>query len=760
MDKKQVRGLWGALEAEQEGIEWEFEAPSSEFVPGMGLGATKEATRWAYIGYCVHQKAIIDRQLSRPRGRPRKSSIESVDAFRAFSLWKVANSFFANRRNEVTILELIQFASNVEATLDVPLRERAFPPSGVLEDTGIFDLPEVGVIGSKLRHFNQEAADMGGMLETLKGMVVFDRLEQLKRASATGASGLGQVTEKEIDLLGAQLGALSQTMSKERIEATLDTVESVFGKLSPEAQAYLTGQSEALPTGGTQSGADASGMGFSTMEVSDLNGVDIDTLTPAQQEALSRRYGDLAERGEGFVEGAAIGGLTGGGAATALTAAPAVSGFIARRSGKPTSQAQARILQALNPEGVAKLDDLGPDGMLIDALGERGRALGRAAANASPEARETLETASRARMAGQSDRLTDSLLQASRMKEPQSTSEMIQGVRNKARPSINAAYDEARSLGQDIDMSAFDDLFQTDMGQKALQEGQRLARDRMVAEGITGEPSTLAILDEAKKALDDMARPSLGQGPNNQQSIAGMLSRSLRQRIDDLMPEYGGARELAASAKRRENAVTIGAEGAKPRVPADYARRAEKATMAHPDEVAQGYAGAKIDALQNRRDTPGAVDTLFGPRRQQDAMQAALGPEGAATVQSQIGRERTFADTHRALTGNSSTARQLIEQSLLGGLGGGAGLATTGDLHGAGAGAAAMLAARHGGGALARRATAAREARVAPVIADMLTKAGLPTQLRQAAAQAPNKVREIITRALMLGMAEPQLKPE
>ncbi|MEO1108747.1 MAG: hypothetical protein AAFX90_12565 [Pseudomonadota bacterium] len=470
--------------------------------------------------------------------------------------------------------------------------------------------------------------------------------------------------------------------------------------------------------------------------------------------------GDLAERGKGFVEGAAISGLTGGGAATALTAVPAVSGFIARRSGKPISQAQARILQALNPEGVAKLDDLGPDGMLIDALGERGRALGRAAANASPEARETLETATRSRMAGQSDRLTDSLLQASRMKAPQSTSEMIQGVRNNARPNINAAYDEARSLGQDIDMNAFDDLFKTDMGRKALAQGKRLAQDRMAVEGITGQPSTLAVLDEAKKALDDMARPALGQGPTNEQSIAGMLSRTLRQRIDDLMPEYGGARELAASAKARENAITLGAEGAKPRIPADYTRRAEKAAMAHPDEVAQGYAGAKIDAIQNRRDTLGVVDSLFGPRRQQDAMQAALGPEGAAAVRNQIGRERTFADTHRALTGNSSTARQLIEQSLLGGLGGGAGLATTGDIQGAGAGAAAMLAARHGGGALAKHATAAREARVSPAIADMLTKSGLPVQLQQAATKAPDKIREMIVRALMMGMSEPQLKPE
>ncbi|WP_425084015.1 hypothetical protein [Ruegeria profundi] len=460
--------------------------------------------------------------------------------------------------------------------------------------------------------------------------------------------------------------------------------------------------------------------------------------------------GSLDERARGAATSAGIGAVTGGVASGILSSIPAMHGYLSRRFGAPTSQAAARVKQALTPDVAAKLDDLGPDGMVIDALGERGRALGRAAANSSPEAREMLETASHARMAGQSDRLTDSLLTASRMDAPQSVDDLVSGIRKQTRPAINAAYDEARSLGHDIDMSAFDDLFNTDMGRKALKQGERLARDRLAAEGVKGEPSALAILDEAKKALDDMARPALGQSQTNEQAIAGMLSKQVRQRIDELMPEYGGARELAASAHTRMKAVNTGAEGAKPRVPADYARRAEKAAMAHPDEVAQGYASGKIDQLQNRRETPGVVDTLFGPRRQQDAMQAALGPDGAATVQQQIANERIFAGTHRALTGNSTTARQLIEHGILSGIGGGAGYVTTGDLQGAGMGAAGLLAARHGGGAVLRKATAGREARVAPVVAEMLTGGILPAQIKSAAQSGSSPMTGILARALML----------
>jgi hypothetical protein len=123
----------------------------------------------------------------------------------------------------------------------------------MLDDKGL--LPKVGVIGARLTGWNQEAADMGGMLDTLKGMVVFDRLEKLRQASANGSSGLGQVTEREIALLGAQLGALEQNLSEGLIRETLDTIDDVFTKLSPAAQAYLMGQGgdefvPGAPTGG------------------------------------------------------------------------------------------------------------------------------------------------------------------------------------------------------------------------------------------------------------------------------------------------------------------------------------------------------------------------------------------------------------------------------------------------------------------------------------------------------------------------------
>ncbi|MBO9434540.1 hypothetical protein J7394_10020 [Ruegeria sp. R13_0] len=109
---------------------------------------------------------------------------------------------------------------------------------------------------------------------------------------------------------------------------------------------------------------------------------------------------------------------------------------------------------------------------------------------------------------------------------------------------------------------------------------------------------------------------------------------------------------------------------------------------------------------------------------------------------------------------NSTTARQLIEQSLIGGAGGALGFVTIEYVTGAGVGVAAALLARHGGAAALRGATAGREARVAHVIAKILPDAGLPVSVRKVAAKAPGKVKEAIVRALMLNGVGPRFKLE
>lgn len=106
---------------------------------------------------------------------------------------------------------------------------------------GMFDLPEVGVIGSRLSGINQEAADVKNQLATLQSIVSFDRLQAMREASPTGGA-LGAVSERELALLQSSLGALSQDSSAEDILATLDFIDSVMAKF----EAYPGGMDGAI----------------------------------------------------------------------------------------------------------------------------------------------------------------------------------------------------------------------------------------------------------------------------------------------------------------------------------------------------------------------------------------------------------------------------------------------------------------------------------------------------------------------------------
>jgi hypothetical protein len=52
MVKKQIRGLLDYTSVNND-EDWEFAPLSEEYMIGMGLGASREATRWAFKGYML-----------------------------------------------------------------------------------------------------------------------------------------------------------------------------------------------------------------------------------------------------------------------------------------------------------------------------------------------------------------------------------------------------------------------------------------------------------------------------------------------------------------------------------------------------------------------------------------------------------------------------------------------------------------------------------------------------------------------------------
>jgi len=91
MTKKQIRGLFDYMELEA-GEDWEFAPLSETFVHGMGLGATAEATRWAYKGY-LQELGDYAKALKKKAGRKALPRHAGIDCDRAKIIWMHVNQF-------------------------------------------------------------------------------------------------------------------------------------------------------------------------------------------------------------------------------------------------------------------------------------------------------------------------------------------------------------------------------------------------------------------------------------------------------------------------------------------------------------------------------------------------------------------------------------------------------------------------------------------------------------------------------------------
>jgi len=68
------------------------------------------------------------------------------------------------------------------------------------------------------------AHDVKTSLDTVTAAIGFDRLDAMRKASKTGGA-LGQITERELDLLKASLGALQQSSSRAQFQRNLTAVK-------------------------------------------------------------------------------------------------------------------------------------------------------------------------------------------------------------------------------------------------------------------------------------------------------------------------------------------------------------------------------------------------------------------------------------------------------------------------------------------------------------------------------------------------------
>ena len=124
-----VQGLLDLVVASANGEPWEPALSIYDFVPGMGVGASEQAIRWAWVGRLIEMERAIEKSLKRPAHRPRKQSYEKKDAWRAYLAW---NMCWNVRRalgapdGKISNRELIRCIRDVENKLQIPNDKRAF----------------------------------------------------------------------------------------------------------------------------------------------------------------------------------------------------------------------------------------------------------------------------------------------------------------------------------------------------------------------------------------------------------------------------------------------------------------------------------------------------------------------------------------------------------------------------------------------------------------------------------------------------------
>ena len=512
-----------------------------------------------------------------------------------------------------------------------------------------------------------------------------------------GAARLG--LEK---LRGEQGGPIEQAYDKglEETRATQKAAEA------QHPTAFMTGQlgGALVPFGGAGA-AKAATMGGRALRSAIVGAAGGAAYGLGSGEGLSDRLTQAAT-------GGVLGGVTGG----ALSPVADVAGFglgkvaegtksiidmvrAEMRPGFVDDRASAKIVQhiasdiqahgpAWGPAEIAAANQAGIPRAVVDVGSEGTTALGRSAANQSPEARQALEEFTRERFAGQSRRVADFI--KGMVGGPGATAQLdaLQAAAQRGnRPAYAKAYADGSSGVWSPELERL-------AGSPAVSEAMRSAatrgQDRAIADGfgglnqrVTFTPDgriqfqgrggvptypDLQFWDYTYRALRDAGDAAFRQGRNSEGSAIKALSGQMRGELDNLVPSYKTARAGAAEAFGAENALEAGqkfvsAKGEN----ADYAKAIGKFS---PDErklFGVGFASDLADRVLELRDGQNVLNQAFlqsPAAKQRIAM--ALGPNRSRELEAML-RAETLADRMRIALGGSTTSRQLAEMGLAAG---------------------------------------------------------------------------------------------
>jgi len=401
--------------------------------------------------------------------------------------------------------------------------------------------------------------------------------------------------------------------------------------------------------------------------------------------------------------------------------------------------------RSLTPEELAAAKAADSPLVMGDVAGEPGRALARSAANTSPEGRETLTDVTAARFAEQSTRTASFInnLVGGKRDPAEITSWLQKRAKAANKPLYDAADREAAAaapgglwdsqLASLAESPTFAAAMKSSLprgADRAVAAGQKPVKSpfdfdeaggvALAKPGPDGEVArpTLAFWDNVKRELDAKSFAQVQAGDKSGAATTRELRSKLLDILDGVAPTYKTARATAASFFKAGDALEAGQNFVGMTKSADLAgARKALANMTSTERglFAQGYAAelaATVSRIADNQNVP--TRAVFNSPLARDKITLALGPAKARDLQSFLTVERTMDKLRTAVSGNSSTVRQLAERGLAGGIGG-AGLGYLTGNSPTGGGAMGSIAAP-----LAMLLTGKVNAKVAQRVAELL----------------------------------------
>jgi hypothetical protein len=342
---------------------------------------------------------------------------------------------------------------------------------------------------------------------------------------------------------------------------------------------------------------------------------------------------------------------------------------------------------------------------LADLGSANTQSLLRSAANTSPEARAQLEKVIEDRFLSQNERVAGTVRRALPGGEANArkTADQLKAEYDQGRvPLYNKAYADGDKeiISPTIERLMGSPTFEAAM-KGAIQSGKdaAISKQNMGAfnPGIRLDPGgafvytkskpgggpvypNLQYWDAVKQQLDDVAQKAKQAGEFRKADVVGSMAKILRGELDAQVPSYKAARGVAEQFFGESSALEAGRKLAGKKVDPEYVKAAMRAMK--PDErnlFKESYASELADrVIGNMKDTVNITkgQGMFQSPNERKVAAAVFGPGGMAMLQARMHLE-TIMDGARQAMGNSTTARQLIEAGLAGGVGGlGAGVAS------------------------------------------------------------------------------------